>query len=139
MYKKATKELSGVNVEVTKFPGRYGLGLKMRLMKIILPMIPKNEEDQGNMLDAISKALTDYTDDTIIDLVLELLNLTIVDNKPVGEEIHFDIVFSGDYGFLYEVLQFVLEVNYSSFLEMIGMKGSLSKGTRNLAPKRKVK
>ena len=136
-FKQEKTKISGKEVVVSKFPARYGLGLQVRLVKTILPVIPTD----GNTNDTISKmaeGLSNLTDEAVIDLVLDLLKQTTVDGKLVGEEAHFDIVFSGEFGLLFDVIRFVLEVNYKSFLEKIGLmkKGS---STINLAPKRGLK
>ena len=139
MYKQESKDISGVKVQVTKFPGRMGLMLKLKLLKIVLPIIPKDESSGSDVMSNIATALTNHADEEIFDIILELLNQTIVDNKPVGEQAHFDIVFSGDFGLLYEVITYILEVNYKSFLDMIGMGEKVKKGSKTLSPKRNIK
>jgi hypothetical protein len=138
-YKQEKKKISGYEVQVTKFPGRQGLALKFKLLKMVLPIIPKDETSGADVMSNIAKALTEHTDEEIIDIILELLGQTLVDNKPVGEEVHFDMVFSGDFGLLYEVITYILEVNYKSFLDMIGMGEKVKKGTKSLTPKRNIK
>ena len=137
MYKQESKEISGKKVLVTKFPGRQGLMLKLKLLKIVLPIIPKEESSGSDVMGNIATTLTEHADEEIFDLILQLLNQTQVDNKAVGEEHHFDIVFSGDFGLLYEVITYILEVNYKSFLDKLGMTDKVK--SKSLSPKSKVK
>jgi hypothetical protein len=137
-FKKNSKTINGKTVEVTAFPARQGLKLQVKLVKTIFPLIGLAQGDDtldsSQIINKLATSLSSLDDNSVEALVLELLDNTVLDNKTVGETHHFDIVFSADYGMLFDVLKFVLEVNYSSFLSKIGIS-SLSKGEKTLTPK----
>ena len=135
-FKQEKTKIDGKEVVVSKFPARYGLGLQVRLVKTVLPIVPT--DNNSDTITKMAEGLSGLTDDAVIELVLDLLKQTTVDGKPVGEDAHFDIVFSGEFGLLFDVIKFVLEVNYKSFLEKIGL---MKKGSSrlNLTPKSKLK
>ena len=137
-FKKQEKTINGKAVEVTAFPARFGLKLQVKLVKTIFPLIGLSQDvssqDNSQVINNLATSLSSLQDDQVEELVLQLLSNTVLDSKTVGEAHHFDIVFSADYGMLFDVIKFVLEVNYSSFLSKIGTF-NLSKGERTLTPK----
>tara|TARA_Y100000310_G_C20703455_1_gene832276 strand:+ start:7913 stop:8344 length:432 start_codon:yes stop_codon:yes gene_type:complete len=137
-YKVETKTIDGKAVEVTAFPARMGLKLQVKLVKTIFPLIglsqDMNIKDSSQVINNLATSLSSLEDEKVEDLVLELLSNTVLDNKTIGEPHNFDVVFSSDYGLLFDVLKFVLEVNYSSFLSKIGIS-NLSKAEKTLTPK----
>jgi hypothetical protein len=48
------------------------------------------------------------------------LSRTTVNDRAVGDKVHFDEVFSGKILLLYKVLWFTLEVNFGDFFEAVG-------------------
>ena len=115
-------------VVVSAFPAREGLKIKIRIARLIAPIIgnsigsdPKNPKpniDGSQIVSALTGALDE---DNVESLVLKLLVSTAVNDQLAGEEAVFDQLFSANYGFLMDVVKFVLEVNYGSFLAKMGI------------------
>ncbi|MEE9374559.1 MAG: hypothetical protein V3V00_16000 [Saprospiraceae bacterium] len=124
-------------VLTTAYPARRGLKLKIKLSRLLIPFL---DQDTDNLdLALISKTLTEnLTEDKVEDLIFEILMSTHVDSKDVSDHTQFDVVFSADFGFLYKVLYYVLEVNYGSFLDMMGLtekkKKDMKEKFRELTP-----
>jgi len=133
-----TKQIGGVRYDVSPFPGRKGLRLQYRLLKVIGTPISVlfgaakgvtglkdesvldkevNPEVFGKAIEMLFKALSEIEFEA---LILELLSSTRKDNVEITPNT-FDVAFAGDYGQLFEVLAYVLEVNYKSFLDRIGI------------------
>jgi hypothetical protein len=138
--KNETRTIDDKQVTVTCFPARLGLKLQVKLVKTVFPLMglagDTGNPDDSQMINKLATSLSGLDDKNIETLVLQLLSSTIVDNKTAGDAAQFDFMFSGEFGLLFDVLKFVLEVNYSSFLSKIGItllqKGD---GPKVLTPK----
>lgn len=141
------KEIGGHKYTVTSFGGREGLKVKTKLVKYFGPSFlslatlglqGKNKFSEADVSpELISKLFQDLADklneDEYLEFVLRLLKSTRYDNKEIDSEL-FDAIFAGEYGTLYKVLFFVLEVNYKkSFFGESGI-GKLTKSLKNLMP-----
>lgn len=115
-----------VKVIVSDFPARQGARLGANLLRILASFIkaaPKDSKtDNRNFLERdidftqLSQALVDNLEETkILSLILNLVTFTRVDGQEISREEIFDTVFAGDYGLLFAILKFILEVNFKSF------------------------
>jgi len=121
-----SKNIDGFEVSVTVFPGIHGLKIKGKLLRFLGPALGKavsaikqNKSGLSNVLDseidfgAIGEAvaaLVENIDDNIINLFLELLANTSIDNQDVKKEV-IDVKFAAKYFSLYKILLYVIEVN----------------------------
>ncbi len=136
------KNIEGQVCLVVQYPGMEGLRIWTNLVKILGPSVAtlgkgvgdgikdiKNADSVVELLDSqidmdklfstMSEALvmaTDRIDEDIIEqLTLRILASTKIDNQEIDIN-SFNILFSGNYGLLFRVVAFTLQVNYSSFL-----------------------
>lgn len=132
------KIIDDCKVTVMQFGGRKGLKYKLRLIKLLGPVVTgllsdiKTEKGlkvnvkdllQSNMdLSKIGKAiehlLNSADDDKTFELMIDLLSATTIDGRDLSKDVVFDDIFSNNYGLLYKVLFFVLEVNYSNLFNL---------------------
>lgn len=133
------KTIDGVRYTVTQFPARRGFQLKIRLARLLAPALGPTlggfeAAKLAKLVDAdinpgmVGKgfaALFESADpDDIMDLVMTLLSDTRRDGHEIDEAL-FDREFAANYGHLYKVLAFVLEVNYSNLLRVGGGLASI--------------
>lgn len=144
-YRTETKIINDTEVKVGTFPAVTGLKLKFKLFKRFGPGLttlvkgldtskpelppenPDNSEleftsknlDLSVLPEAIDKLFSGFEVDEFIKIILELLQLTTIKGATISNEDIFNVTFGGEYGFLYKVLAFVVEVNYKSFLELL--------------------
>ena len=71
----------------------------------------------SSVFDAIHEKMTA---EQWLEFIKLALSRTTVDNRPVGEKIHFDDVFAGHIMLEYKVLWFTLEANYGDFFAVVG-------------------
>lgn len=102
-------------------PGRTGIKLQIRIAKLVMPMMKSGGDGKVNMdINELAKTLITIEDDRIEALLLGILKHTMINNKIIDGNM-FDLQFSGEYGFLVDVVKFVLEANFGSFLEKLGI------------------
>ncbi len=119
------KVINGHKWEVSQWPAREALRMKIRLGKTIGPALGKalsagdlDSELSDMKLDGIIEALVDRLDETAsVQMVLDMLSQTLVDGKHVGKDSVFDDHFTSNFGELYQGLAFVLEVNFGGFMQ----------------------
>lgn len=128
-----TKEvlLNSKKFLVTQFMAREGLKLQFRLVKQLGPMMGSIASDLllDGKIDAvvIAKALSQRIDeDACFSLVMDLLKNVKFKNQDL-REIDFDVVFAGDYKTLYELLYFIIDLNYGNFFGVGGIGNLLNK------------
>lgn len=124
------RRIGNYNYTVTQFLATDALGHLADLAKLAGPAmvmmgdsseattLEEAKEEVGEKLSAAIGALMAGLDkQTHVKLIKDLLEKTRVDNAPLV----FDTHFMGRIGHLFKVLLFVLEVNFSDFLEEIGV------------------
>lgn len=139
MIEEKTKVINDATYVVQQFGARRGLKLKTRLVKLIAPtavaLLGSVEKDQsGNVSlnseanpELISKAISGLVNnlesDQVVDLVFALLETTTRNGVNVTSQngSHFDMVYSANYGELIKALVFVVEVNFGSFFQGLGI------------------
>lgn len=126
-------------VSTTTFAGSYGVKLAARVGLIILPMmIPTmSSEDKKSLLkqnvdfSKIAKTLTTtMSEEKVLSTIMEVVKSTIVNGKDLGKKPLFDEVFAGNYKLLFNIIKFVLEVNYGDFFE----EGGIFEMTQTMLP-----
>lgn len=135
MIETKEKTINGAKYSVVLFPARFGLRIKTELVKLLAPtllsMASKQDMDVSKVdLSAMIRPLVDSLhEDKVIDLVMRLFSSTRRNDKEITESA-FDSMFAGNYGEMYQALRFVVEVNYGSFFQEIG----IGKVKENLVP-----
>lgn len=119
---------------------RLALKLKLKLIKLMLPTTfhaavsfdqdKKGKEgkfDASVMGKAIESLVMRLDEEEVSNLVLQLLSGTRKEGMDISSGMTFDNEFAGNFGELYQVLLFVLEVNFGSFLRGLGIGNLASK------------
>lgn len=124
--KTESREIDGLNVQVTQFAGRKNLDLLVDLAAFIGPALaaarPKSEGD--SLLDAdldvggiVNALMANMSKDRVSGLVMRMLDATHINERGAVEQ--FDTVFAGaDIWRLPKVLIFVVEVNFGNFSKL---------------------
>lgn len=129
------RTIDGVQYTVTQFPARKGLKLKFRLARLLAPSLGPlfGSVDKVNLKNAaallnskidpamVGKAFGMLFASSDPDQLLNLVMTLLCDTRREGLEIDdalFDREFAANYGHLYSVLSFVLDVNYSNLLRV---------------------
>ena len=114
-----------VMIETTTLPGSIGVKLQARiglnLISLAAPLMRSKDKesllDHNVDLDAVSSSLTsNMGEDSVLQLLLDILQCTMIDGSDLSKVENFDMVFSGEYGLLFRVVKFVLEANFGDFL-----------------------
>lgn len=128
MIETKEKYIDGHKYTVTQFPARRALTLKTKLVKLVAPSLftaMSGQKQGASVLDmpldkAINMLVERLDEDHLINLIFELLASTRRDGKELNES-HFNMVYAGNFGELYKALFFILEVNFGSFFQEIGI------------------
>jgi hypothetical protein len=133
-----TKEINGRTFKVEKFHAVKAFKLKVKIAKIIMEplaaLIEKGDlsgntdllEQELNFSNAIRSLFENIEDENVLmSLVIEILCKTRLINGPSDEvqienEPGFNMVFKDGLKDLYELIAFVITVNYSDLLEVVG-------------------
>ena len=130
MIETREKVIGGATYTVTQLPARRALRLKAKLIKSFGPALAQfflaatsekdADERNSQLVKAIEILSCNIDENSFEALVIEMLNGV----RKNGLELTpptIDLEFAGDMASLYQVLFFVIEVNYSNFLEIIGI------------------
>lgn len=132
MIETKEKYISGVKYTSTQFPARRALKLKTKLIKILAPSVFTGigAASSQSILDvsldspllgkAVEMLVNRLDEDTMVNLVMEMLSSTRREGKELSDT-HFDMVYAGNFAELYKALYFVLEVNFGSFFQEMGI------------------
>lgn len=142
MRERVTKTIDGIDFTHTQLGAKEGRKVLVMITKSVGPGLGKllGETNAVSVTAAIGDAVKDLADSlTVSDL--EMLCETMGRSTEMlwdGKFIqlttdHQDIVFAGKYGTMFKWLWFCLEVNYSSFFDMLGIaKATLSEGVQKV-------
>lgn len=130
MIETKEKSIDGSTYSVTQLPARRAIRLKARLIKLFGPVLAqvfiaateKGDEAQkkADLVRAI-EILGDHIDENSFEsLVVDLLNGVRKNGMELTPQT-IDMEFAGDMAGLYQVMFFVIEVNFSNFFSMIGI------------------
>lgn len=130
MIETREKTIGDATYSVTQLPARRALRLKAKLMKLFGPVFAQlflitedkasEERQKENLVNSV-ELLTGQLEAVQLDtLIVEILQGV----RKNGQELTaptIDIEFAGDIAGLYEVVFFVIEVNFANFFSMIGI------------------
>lgn len=146
MIETKTKQIDERSVTVSQFPARKGLKIKLHLAKMIAPGLAsatgiltgglETDFDSKVLAFAIGQLVDSLGNDATVDFIVkELMQGTRLDDKEITDSL-FDMEFAGDYGLLYKIIAFILEVNYGSFFENLNIGSLTSKFPNIVGPKK---
>jgi hypothetical protein len=141
------KQIGDQTVYVTPFVARKSLSILHKLSSKLGPAIgelvkgadTKEGLTLGSNFDlsvispALEKLFTQLPEKEFMELVKDLLLSTRVGAFDVSVPQNFDVVFSQKFLFLFKVLAFVVQVNFSDFFEDTGI-GSIFMKMRSQQP-----
>jgi hypothetical protein len=138
MIETKEKQIDGATYTVTQLPARRAIRLKARLIKLFGPVfaqfflaVSENVSDDQRKQDIVKsiEILGAHIDENSFEsLVMDLL----VGVRKNGMELSpatIDLEFAGDMAALYQLLFFVIEVNFSNFFSMIGIGSQFNSET----------
>lgn len=137
------KEINGDRYTVTQLPARRAIRLKAKLIKILGPVIAqifvtvtdaKSSEasQKTNMVKAVELLGANLNEVDFENTIVEILQGVRKNGIELVPAI-IDLEFAGEIDVLYQVVWFVLEVNYASFFQMI-RSGNQSQEPQPVAP-----
>jgi hypothetical protein len=88
--------------------------------KLDIKKLLGSDIDISSLSDAIDSIHEKMTAAEWLSFLKTTLSRTTVNDRAVGDKVHFDEVFSGKILLLYKVLWFTLEVNFGDFFEAVG-------------------
>ncbi len=128
------KEINGSRYTVTQLPARRAIRLKAKLIRILGPVIAqvfvtvtekKNDLDQkDSIVKAVELLGANLNENDFENTIVEILQGVRKDGVELVPAI-IDMEFAGDMASLYQVVWFVLEVNYANFFSMLGIGNQL--------------
>lgn len=135
---------------VSQFTGREAFKIKLKLVKILAPIISSlisnfdakgkpildSEIDFSKIGESISSLMNTMSEDEMIDFILRMLKNTRKDNLEITEQI-FDVCFAGNLTTIYKVIYFVIQVNYPDFFQAGASIGNLTEKFQNQVLKNK--
>lgn len=150
MIETKTKTIAGVEYQTTQFPGRASFRIKAKLVKLLGPSIltalngdrkpaPTGKKaaaagvgglqiDLGAVARGIEMLAGAMDPDEMVAFVIELLSTTKMKKDNAWVDITpeiFDIEFAGKMHVVYQLLGFVVGVNYGSFFAEGGIGASI--------------
>lgn len=130
------KAIDGKRVTVTQLPARRALKLQTKLVKLLGSSVAAlvsgskgsmtMELDPTTLAVAMEKLADHLDEEQFAQLVREVLQSTRVDNQELNDAV-FDLLFAGNFLFMYKVIGFTLQVNYGDFFGEGGIGGLLTK------------
>ena len=143
MIQTATRSIDSKSYACTQFPGRLGLVMQARVLKIMGPLLvgflnsPRKVNSLTDLLDsdidtsALMLGVSSLDPEAFAQLAIDLLQCTKVDGRDITVE-YFNLEFAGDYGHLMRVLLFVVDHNFRSLFPQ-GGTGSRTVGEQKAA------
>lgn len=138
MIQTKEKIIDGASYSVTQMTARRALRMKAKLLRIFGAslaqiFLPSKEEPMKGMafskeeaVKAIQALAMSLDDDVFESLVVDLLSSVRKNGIELNEHV-IDIEFAGDLMTLFNVVWFVLEVNFSSFFGESGIGNLVEK------------
>lgn len=123
------KEINGSIYTVTQLPARRALRLKAKLVRLFGPVMAQfflklSTEDEQAQKDSIVKAIEmlacSLDANEFETIVMELLQGVRKGGMEITSAI-FDLEFAGDMSSLYQLIWFVVEVNFANFFDLMGI------------------
>lgn len=122
------KMINGDNYVVTQLPARRAIKLKAKLIRLFGPVLAQifisdSDEDvsgKTKLVKAVEVFASHLDENVFENLIVEIL----AGVRKNGIELTpptIDLEFAGDMATLYQVIFFVIEVNFSNFLSLFGI------------------
>lgn len=126
MIETKDKQIGDSVYSVTQMPGLTALRMQSKLLKLVGPSftqmiassVAKNLD--AGLPSAVSLLVNQLDPDTFENLVKDLLRGVRKDGREITKDI-LNLEFAGNLNELFQVLQFVLEVNYADFFQEGGI------------------
>lgn len=126
------KVIDGASYSVTQLPARRALRLKAKLIKQFGPVIAQvfvtatekgtDEEKKSDLVAAIQILSRHIDENSFEQLIVEMLQGVRKNGVELTPPV-IDLEFAGDMAALYQVVYFVVEVNFSNFFSLMGIGG----------------
>lgn len=121
MEKNLSKTIQGLEVKVNEFSVKKALTWLHRLQRVFGPTLAsflakENDVNANSFQIAFNSMNAQMSEAQYYEWVLELTEGVVVEGTPVTKD-NLGLIFKGKLMFLHKVLWFVLEVNFSDFLE----------------------
>jgi len=134
MIETKEKNIEGDVYSVTQFPARMALRMKAKLIRLFGPVMTQvgillltkqdDEQQKKDLIKAVELLSCHINENEFEAIAVELLSFTRKNNAELKPAL-IDMEFAGNMAALYQVLWFVIEVNYSNFFQMIGIGNQL--------------
>lgn len=116
--------IDGVDYKITQFLATKGLGIEVKLMKLLGPSFmelqkaSQDENAQEAVLTAAISALIEQFDKVdVVSLVKELLSGVTKGTATIN----FDQEFAGRYGVIFDLVKEVLKFNFADVFSKLGL------------------
>jgi len=119
-----TKTITGKKVMVTQFPALDAARKKTKLLKMLLAggaSINMDSEIDYLLIAKVLIGSLDKLGDDYSEFLFRLFACTLIDGDDMSDETMFNEMFAGNLVFMYKVIGFILEANYSDFLSVKGI------------------
>ena len=130
MIQTKEKFIEGSTYLVTQLPARRAIRLKAKLIKMFGPVFAQvlitstdatsDFEKKVDIVRAIEILSCQIEENSFENIVMELLNGVRKDGVELNQAT-IDMEFAGDMGTLYQVIWFVIEVNFANFFSLLGI------------------
>ena len=117
------KDYNGKKYIIGSFKGRKGLLVKVRLLKLLNPMLEElknateDKTDNDVLFKAVQNLLESSDTDEVINLIVELTSCVSDENGSID----FDTEFQKNYMTLYKLVVDVIKENYDDVFQALGM------------------
>jgi len=116
--KKESRTIGDHTYEVTQFPTTKALTMLNRLVCLLGESIGTMTDD-GGFSSAAKTLIGRLEGEDLAEFCQSLLEKVTIDGQKQQGEKYFDLHFAGQIGHLFEVVAFVLEVNFNDFLSVL--------------------
>ncbi len=114
MIETKEKIIDGSSYSVTQLPARRAIKLQTRLVKLFGSIF------MGNDSSSFQSVCQNLDENQFESLCMEMIQ-GVRKNGMELTPATFDLEFAGDLAGIYKLLFFVIEVNFSNFLELLGI------------------
>ncbi len=116
--------IDGVDYKITQFLATKGLGIEVKLMKLLGPSfmeLQKASQDENAQEAVLSAAITvlieQFDKVDVVALIKELLSGVTKGTATIN----FDQEFAGRYGVIFDLVKEVLKFNFSDVFSKLGL------------------
>lgn len=115
-------------VVVTTFPATEAIDISNKLISNVVSLISIADNLDGNHIDIITNIFkNNFNSPDIIKLILQLLQYSKINSIEIKDTKILNVTFSSnDLSLLFNILKWIIEVNFKDFLELL--KIAIAKG-----------